>query len=390
MKVHLKTICNTSGNPAPSTPTGKKRPAAVVEHEERRSAGYSHGNAPATPGFLPTPTPVQTSPAPPTVSSTLPVQNRMISTASKRMRNTRMTLTADRMVENSPINGVNASNHIGLLPHGIGLSSPVDHRTNPGNENFQFNVTLKAATAMVKDPDEIPITYLDKDQAYTMSILDTAPMTSGAQPLKYRTFIHVSFEDDERRSKPASYWQLWKESRGFNEAHHRAGKLLTVEHVDLNPGGDIIPSQIHLETSNFDGFSFVSISSPPTLAIPKASREFLFAYAPCAKTEVISTGHGGPSLEGRPEVCYCKVQLFHPHGTERKLSKDVTHVKKLIDKLKQQISLSKFRSDFEEDFQTYTAMLSSTRPFSALNLKGDAQDVHLGMTSTIQKRTNGT
>ncbi|OJD10480.1 hypothetical protein ACJ73_09778, partial [Blastomyces percursus] len=49
MKRHLKTICNTSRNPAPSTPTGKKRPAAVVEHEERRSARYSHDNAPATP-----------------------------------------------------------------------------------------------------------------------------------------------------------------------------------------------------------------------------------------------------------------------------------------------------------------------------------------------------
>ncbi|OJD16115.1 hypothetical protein AJ78_03695 [Emergomyces pasteurianus Ep9510] len=48
MNVHLKTVClrNTLRNPAPSTPPGKKRPAAVVEHEERRiSAGYSHGNA---------------------------------------------------------------------------------------------------------------------------------------------------------------------------------------------------------------------------------------------------------------------------------------------------------------------------------------------------------
>ncbi|EDN06609.1 predicted protein [Histoplasma mississippiense (nom. inval.)] len=96
---------NTLRNPAPSTPTGKKRSAAVVEDEERRiSVGYSHGNAsgenqpwggshiqtgntehlrthydftisnpdaPATPGFLPTPTPVQITPAPATVSSTL-------------------------------------------------------------------------------------------------------------------------------------------------------------------------------------------------------------------------------------------------------------------------------------------------------------------------------
>ncbi|EDN07608.1 predicted protein [Histoplasma mississippiense (nom. inval.)] len=99
LRVHLKTVClrNTLRNPAPSTPTGKKRPATVIEHEERRiSAGYSHSNAsdenqpgggshiqtgnnehlrthhvldftisnpdaPATPGLLPTPTPVQIS-----------------------------------------------------------------------------------------------------------------------------------------------------------------------------------------------------------------------------------------------------------------------------------------------------------------------------------------
>jgi hypothetical protein len=37
-------------------------------------------------------------------------------------------------------------------------------------------------------------------------------------------------------------------------------------------------------------------------------------------------------------VCYCKVKLFRDHGAERKLSNDVAHVKKTIDKLKQQIS----------------------------------------------------
>ncbi|QSS65618.1 hypothetical protein I7I51_06464 [Histoplasma capsulatum] len=37
-------------------------------------------------------------------------------------------------VENSPINGVNANKLIGLLPHGISLSTPGDNRTNPGSE----------------------------------------------------------------------------------------------------------------------------------------------------------------------------------------------------------------------------------------------------------------
>ncbi|PGG98075.1 hypothetical protein GX51_06987 [Blastomyces parvus] len=353
-------------------------------------------------------------------------------------------------VENSPINGVNANNHIGLLPHGISLSAHGDNRMNPGSENFRFNVTLKAATAMIKDPDEIPITYLNKGQAYTMSVLDTAPMTSGAQPLKYRTFIRVSFEDDEQRSKPAGCWQLWKEGRGSNEAHHRDGKLLAVEHVDPNQGGDgdIRPSQVQLEASNFDGFSVVW-SPNPVNGNPCCSISVRFNFLStdfshskgvkgipvrlCAKTEVISTGHGDPPLEDRPEVCYCKVKLFRDHGAERKLSNDVAHVKKLIDKLKQQISQAELGSGFdrrkrsgsfvkgkitkhkrawsgessndsgkstlEEDLQiklcTLKDMFSSTRPFSALNLKGDAHDdpdlfpVHLGITDEGFSHTIG-
>ncbi|EDN08215.1 predicted protein [Histoplasma mississippiense (nom. inval.)] len=357
-------------------------------------------------------------------------------------------LSYDPLHVDSPINGVNANNHIGLLPHGISSSTPGDNRTNPGSENFRFNVTLKAATAMVKDPDEIPITYLNKGQIYTMSVLDTAPMTSGAQLLKYRTFIRVSFENDEQRSKPASCWQLWKEHRGSNKAHHRDGKLLAVEHVDPNQGGHIRPSQVQLETSNFDGFSVIWSPNPangnPCCSIlvcfnflstdfrhPRGAKGIPVSL--CAKTEVISTGHGDPPLEDRPEVCYCKVKLFRDSGAKRKLSNDVAHVKKLIDKLKQQISQAELRSGFnrrkrsgsfvkgkitkhkrawsgelsndsgkstqEEDLQnklcTFEDMFSSTRPFSALNSKGDAHDdpdlfpVHLGITDEGFSHTIG-
>jgi hypothetical protein len=44
------------------------------------------------------------------------------------------------------------------------------------------------------------------------------------------------------------------------------------------------------------------------------------------------------SLAGEAEVCFSKVKLFRDHGAERKLSNDVAHVKKTIEKLKQQIS----------------------------------------------------
>ncbi|PGH15417.1 hypothetical protein AJ79_02393 [Helicocarpus griseus UAMH5409] len=361
-------------------------------------------------------------------------------------------------MEHSPVNSMHMNNSIGLVPHGAGLTNHMDNRPVPGSENFRFNVTLKAATAMVKDPDEIPITYLNKGQAYTMSVLDTAPLTSGAQPLKYRTFVRVSFEDDEQRSKPANCWQLWKEGRGSNEAHHRDGKLLAVEHVDPNQGGDgdIRPSQIQLESANFDGFSVLWSPNAAT-GTPGCSISVRFNFLStdfshskgvkgipvrlCAKTEVVSTGHVDTPLDDRPEVCYCKVKLFRDHGAERKLSNDVAHVKKLIEKLKQQINQAEIgaagfdkrkrsgsfvakgkitkhkrgwsgdshdtgKSSLEDDLQIKLAnlkdMFSSTRPASVLNLKGDAQDdpdlfpVHLGINDdgfphTIgwERQTNG-
>ncbi|OJD13821.1 hypothetical protein AJ78_05763 [Emergomyces pasteurianus Ep9510] len=92
---------------------------------------------------------------------------------------------------------------------------------------------------MAKYPDEIFITYLNKDKTYTMSVLDTASMASGAQSLKYCIFIH--------------------KGHGSNEAHQSDEKLLAVEHMDLNQDKDedIRPSQVQLKTSNFDEFSVI-------------------------------------------------------------------------------------------------------------------------------------
>jgi hypothetical protein len=104
---------------------------------------------------------------------------------------------------------------------------------------FQYHTTLNAPTAMLKYVDEIPVTYLNKGQPYTISILDKAPpMPQQPGTVKYRTFVRVSFEDEQQRARPDAFWKLWNEGRGTNEAHQRGGKLLAVEYVDPNQGGD--------------------------------------------------------------------------------------------------------------------------------------------------------
>lgn len=283
---------------------------------------------------------------------------------------------------------------------------------------------------MIKDPDEIPITYLNKGQAYTLTIGDSDPMRSGSNPVRYRSYVRVSFEDDEQRSRPAACWQLWKEGRGANEAHHRNGKLLAVEHVDPNQGGDGEQrhSQVQLEQAAFDGFSVVwtpnRLTGNPEVAV-SVRFNFLstdFSHSKgvkgipvrfCVKTEVLGTANPDIPVGEEPEVCYCKVKLFRDHGAERKLSNDVAHVKKLIEKYKQQVVQAEMGSanldkrkrsgsisskpskalkhkrtwsigeagrpaSLEEDLQikleNLREMFSSTQSISHLDLKGDPQD----------------
>lgn len=304
--------------------------------------------------------------------------------------------------------------------------------------SFRFHVTLNAPTAMIKQSDEVPVTYLNKGQAYAISLIDTAPPQTSSS-LKYRTFIRISFEDEQQRQRPAACWQLWKEGRGTTEAHQRGGRLQAVEFVDPGQvgGGEVQGRpRIHLESSSFDGFTVTW--SPVHNATPECSLAVRFNFLStdfshskgvkgipvrlCAKTELLPETQTSPPDNPNAELCYCKVKLFRDHGAERKLSNDVAHVKKTIDKLKQQIaqvesgmkdfgkrkrsgsisrssastrpgkvpkhkrtwsmssvnSASGSRAPAEEDLHIKLAslqdMFSSTRPVSVLYLKASEQD----------------
>ena len=302
---------------------------------------------------------------------------------------------------------------------------------------FRYNVTLRATTAMIRHPREIPVTYLNKGQTYTLSVVDSSPPIVGSNLVRYRTYVRVSFEEKEQRAKVASCWQLWKEGRGLSEAHQRGGKLLAVECADPlpGPGNSQNDRQVQLESASFDGFC-VTWTADPTTGVSFCALSVRFNFLStdfshskgvkgvpvrlCAKTEMISPTENdsvAPTANPEPKVSYCKVKLFRDHGAERKLANDVAHVKKAIEKLKQQIAQaelgassfgkrkrgsipatrpSKFlkhsrswsaidpplegsdKLSLEDDLHTRLVMLqdmfSSTRPVSILNLKGEEQD----------------
>jgi hypothetical protein len=305
-------------------------------------------------------------------------------------------------------------------------------------EKFRFHVTLNAPTAMIKHADEIPVTYLNKGQAYSVSIVDTAPTIPLPQGTRYRTFVRISFEDEQQRQRPATCWQLWKEGRGTNEAHQRGGKLQAVEYVEANQPAesDDKRTRVNLDTASFDGFSVIwtlgiNGSAECNIAVRFNFLSTDFSHSKgvkgipvrlCAKTETVPTGSPHSAVDFS-EVAFCKVKLFRDHGAERKLSNDVAHVKKTIDKLKQQIAQAETgmkdfgkrkrtgsistkaqpsqrpgkvqkhkrtwsmssassagggRPPIEEDLhfklQTMQDMFTSTRPVSILYLRGSEQD----------------
>ncbi|KAH8178482.1 CP2 transcription factor domain-containing protein [Sarocladium implicatum] len=338
----------------------------------------------------------------------------------------------------------------------------MSHLLPPSAKKFRFHSTLNAPTAMIKQADEIPITYLNKGQAFCLTVADTHAFMPLQPGTKYRTFVRISFDDDERRQKPEVCWGLWKEGRGSNKAHLRGGRLQAVEYVGAGQpaDGDDKRTRVELEYSSFDGFSLTW--TPGSKGAPELSVALRFNFLStdfshlkgvkgipvrlCTRTTPVGTDPAPPTdTDFVPNICYCKVKLFRDHGAQRKLSSDVAHVKKSIDKLKQQIvqaesgmkdfrkrkqsSASKAgvadqrpgkvqkhkrtwfmssaisagggstRMTLEEDLnfklQILQDMFTSTRPVSVLYLKGEGLDdpdehpVSLPGEQSLQTKTDG-
>lgn len=219
---------------------------------------------------------------------------------------------------------------------------------------------------MTKHATEVPVTYLNKGQSYSLRVVDTRPPIPSCSLVSYRTFVRVSFEEEEQRLKPATAWQFWKECRGLCEAQQRGSKPLAVEFLgpltDNNKRKDK-HCQVQLEHQSFDGFCVIwatnlATDSPSCDVLVRfnfLSTDFTRAKGVkgvpvrlCAKTEVLSQGEERTVVERRSELCHCKIKLFRDHGAQRKLANDVERIKKKIEKLEQQVSQAELSGIFRK------------------------------------------
>jgi len=95
---------------------------------------------------------------------------------------------------------------------------------------FRFATTLHAATAMLRHSSDIPVTYLNKRQAYAVSVTDSSPSVQNKDLKRYRTTLRIAFdEEDQRRGAPAC-WRLWKDGRGTLESGGNPDKLRAIDY----------------------------------------------------------------------------------------------------------------------------------------------------------------
>lgn len=222
---------------------------------------------------------------------------------------------------------------------------------------FRFATTLHAATAMLRHPTDIPITYLNKRQAYTISVVDKSPAVQNGEMKQYRTTVRIAFDEEDQRRTAPGCWRLWKDGRGTLESGGNLDKLRAIDYEPIetraaNEKKSNTSTSLEVEesTTSFDRFTVTWSSSSDTPTVYFCVR-FLFLSTDfshskgvkgvpvrlVAKTEYLGLATDS-AFQHSPasELAYCKIKLFRDKGAERKLANDRHHLERAIDKLKQQ------------------------------------------------------
>lgn len=215
----------------------------------------------------------------------------------------------------------------------------------------RYRTTLNAPVACSHERGE-EMTYLDRDQAYLISISDSAPSPEGNLPAKYHTSIQVSFENDQQKSHSAYYWNLWQSSHVRKDGTRDSEPLKGLEFAASSAAFAGIKQNVdfQLEETAVDRLSFTWTVMPGERPQCQFALSFHFVSTDFSEAKGVK---GVPlrlsaltreiTLASKEEsrndlqISHCLVKVYRNHGAERKTAIDSKQIEKKIEKVRQQI-----------------------------------------------------
>lgn len=206
------------------------------------------------------------------------------------------------------------------------------------------------------------MTYLDRDQAYLISITDTAPspVSISFSPAKYRyryrTSIHVSFENEEQKCRSAYYWNLWQSGhvRKAGITDSRPPKGLEFEASSALLTGIVQNVNFHLENTHVDRFTFTWTTMASKYPQCQFAVSFHFVSTDFSQAKGVKglplrlsaltreiTLASTEELRNDLQIQHCLIKVYRNHGAERKKVIDCKQIEKKIEKVRHQIASQK-------------------------------------------------
>jgi hypothetical protein len=87
---------------------------------------------------------------------------------------------------------------------------------------------------MLRHSTDIPVTYLNKRQSYTISVVDNSPAVQNNELKQYRTTVRMAFDEEDQRRTAPSCWRLWKDGRGTLESGGNPDKLRAIDYGTIS------------------------------------------------------------------------------------------------------------------------------------------------------------
>lgn len=234
----------------------------------------------------------------------------------------------------------------------------------------RFQVALLTSTAMVKE-GEIPISYLNKRQIYTIAIHDIQSGSPLGIAATYRTYIRVCFDEAKQRTDPTQYWQFWKEGRDTGNPQRHGRKLQAIEHVPQPAATHCPKTSLHLEKVAIDGFCVTWTVTPGHPSYREVQFRCNFHSTDfgqslgskgtpmrlCVKNQVNGYANTMYQPATEPELSYCKIKLFRHGGAQRKLANDERAIQDTIKNLEE----SNSQPSSNEQIDGYSMTTGSVR-----------------------------